>query len=866
MSEDSGHGGHDGHESEGGGGGGSKKPKPPSPLRAVALPAKREVAPGHMEGLIASGLVPETISLANLYTEHHHARLAELMQRRTWSRAQGGALVFPFYLPDAVEPHAYRVRPTIPRVVKQRNGREKPVKYDQASAHGLLVFFTPRARASGAYRAGDTLYWTEGEKKSLALDQLGYTCVGLTGVWNWIDAAHKDATHEQRLHPHLVKYVQIAGRVHVICFDADARRNDNVMLAAQRLAGVLRAAGAADVRFVVPPDDATKGIDDYFVAHGESATRALLATAAELEGIAPSQPLAKLRSLQALREAPLDDSLRMPEGYDIQRDGSLWASARDDKHGDSKVTHTPMFITRKLVDYQTADERCEVLFARGEGASGAWVTLQLSRKAVVDGRTLVAEAGAQGAPVTSNSAARVVDWLDAFENANPSLPRIACVSSGGWHTVEGVRFFAARTVITAEDEKVAVEIDTRGVRRTILAALTPHGSLEAHTAALQRAWFADPTCATMICAAFAATLLEPLRASNFAVHLVGESSRGKTSQLKIAASVFGDPNNAQWLASWSVTATGAELRAAVLCDLPQCYDEVGGGDPVAVERMVYALINGGGRTRAQRDLSMRETASWRTIVLSTGERELADEQTATGAQVRVVQLPVNGFGKLIAAEVDTLRDECAANSGQAGEEWLRHLVENGPDAWKALRAELGVATKALRADAKDPLQGRIATYFALLTVTEAMLAKVLGIGDPKGQTMRDMFANRAGRESVQGIAERARDLVEDWVVSEPDAFTELEMSSDGSFDAKSKGKTRHGFTRQGCVYLIPSEFRAFCVRNRLAPREVLREWQRLGWLYHDAGRVDKRVRVGAGLPRFVVLYPLAESQQSTGTP
>lgn len=862
MSEDNGV-RHDGSGGDGGKGS-------PSPRAVIPLPVKREVAPGHLDNLTASGLTAETIKLACLYTEHHHQRIAELLQRRSFARGQGTALVFPFYLPEQpedVQPYAYRVRPTNPRVERKGNGgKDRVVKYDQASSAGLLVYFPPRARLGGSYRdTGAPLLWTEGEKKSLTLDQLGYPCIGLTGVWNWLDAEHRNDTREMRLHPHLAKYVTVAGRSHVIVYDSDSRKNDQVMKAAQRLAGVLRAAGATEVRFVCPPDDAHKGVDDYFAAYGEDATRALIATATELEAIAPDAPLQRLRSLQALRDTPLSEALLLPDGYEVQRDGSLWATGRDAKHGDTRVTHTPMFLIRTLVDHYTGDERVELMYERGE----RWVTQAVSRKAIADSRTLVAEAAPYGAPVTSNTAAKIVDWLDAFEDANPSIPRIACVSTGGWHTIGGVRLFAARVIVTPEEAQVSVAIDTRGDRRKMLAALEPRGTLDAHLDALRRAWVADPACALVICAAFASTLLEPLGAPNFAVHLVGESSRGKTSMLKIAASVFGDPNNPHWLASWSVTATGAELRAVVLCDLPQCYDEIGGGDPQAVEKLVYMLINGGGRTRAQRDLSMRETSSWRTIVLSTGEHELADESTATGAQVRVVQLPVRGFGELGASAVDALRDDGAANAGHAGEEWLRRVIEHDAEGWKELRAQLARVTKSLRGEARDALQGRVAAYFALLSVTESMLAEAFELGGREGQTMLGLFDNVAGRERVTSLAERARELIENWVLSEPDGFPDLEIGTAGDGEPRSKtGRTRYGFRRpDGTILLIPSEFKAFCARHRLSPRTVVREWLQLGWTQVDHEHVTKLFRLGLyGRIRFVVLQPAdLASDEPSGT-
>jgi hypothetical protein len=837
----------------------TKRPQRPV---VVPLPAKRTLRPEHLANLRESGLTDETIALAELYSEANRKTLADLVQRSGWPTHCGSAIVFPFYLPGATEPHAYRVRPSNPRI-----GRKgKPIKYDQAEAYGSLVYFPPRARSSGAYAdITRPAYWTEGEKKTLKLDELGYVVVGLTGVNQWHDVAYKETTGGERLHPQIAQYVTIPGREHVIVFDADAGENDKVMRAAQHLAGVLLAAGATSVRFVTPPDAATaKGIDDYAAAHGDAATRALLETAGPIEPADPKQPLPLVRKLKAYRDAPLPEWLRMPPGYDLRRDGSLW-------YDDERVTGTPLFVTRELYHATDRDERVELAF----GVDDQWRTLRVSRKAICDARTLVAEVAPFGGRVTSNNAGKLVDWFDALVEANVSqLPRTACVESTGWHRVADAANDNGGTIFMlaephgpggAGNSGSNIVLDARGDVVTAFAALKPRGdrldALEQHTAALKRAWHADPIAATVVCAAFAAPLLEPLGAANFGVHLPGESSRGKSSMLKIAASVYGDPENKQWLTSWDATGASIELRAARFNHLPQCYDEVGarGDDARAAEKMVYALINGVGRTRATRDLTVRATRSWHTILLSTGERELADEASSTGAQVRCVQLPVRGFGELTGEQVDELRDACRAFAGHAGRAWVGQLVT--VDDWAPYRELLALATRDLRAQARDPLQGRVAAYYAVLVVCEVMLAAELGIGDDNGATMRAAFHRFAtGRESPVGVAERARELVEHWAYSDPDAFPALEQRSGGGDDLvianTRSGKARHGFMRDRVLYVFKTSFDSYLKSHGLEPRVVIREWLARGETEVDSdGRLAKRVRIGANSPRCVVLKP-----------
>lgn len=806
----------------------------------------RQLHDTHREHLRTSGLTDETLTLAGVYTEQRAKAIAELLGRRSFARHQGWGLVFPCYLPGVDTPHAHRVRPNYPRF----NKRGKAIKYEQPDEHtaGVLVYFPPRARRGEWYRDAErVLYWTEGEKKALALDQLELTTVGLTGVWNWLDVKHRDETGSWILHPHIREHVVVAGRRHVIVYDADARTNEQVMQAAQRLAGALVAAGAAEVRFVTSPSAEHKGIDDYYAAFGEGPTRALLDTAAPLEWIDPGSPLTLAKNVRALDGAKLPPFYRLPEGYEIKRDGSLWRLAADSKHGDVKVTSRPILVVRRFADYYTQEARAEICFERDDGS---WTTLVTSRRALVDARAMVSELGPYGVPVTSNTASKIVDWLDDLERVNPNLDRLFSIARTGWHTVEGERAFVLDRPYFSDEVERSVVLDTRGDRRKLFAALSPRGeSLRAHTESLARAWAAEPVCAAMIAGALSATLLEPLGVPNFAIHLPGDSSRGKTSQLKIAASVFGDPSAETWVGSWNMTTTAAELRAQQLSDLPQCYDEAGTSDPTTLERMVYSLINGGGRYRGKADMSLRETPTWRTVVLSTGERPLADDQSATGAQVRVIQFPVHGFGEYTAAEVDALREACARDSGWFGRAWVEMLL--AIDDWAPFRESYHAIVASLRKLATDNLHARVAGYFATLVIAEVM-AHRLGLGQAGGATMRALYQRTDAREVVTPLAERALELVRDWVMSEPDAFPTLEPSSSGELESREgrRTNTRHGFRREGMLYLIPAELRSFLSQHKLSSREVVAQWKARDWLDCEAGRMTKLVRLNRVVTRL----------------
>lgn len=212
--------------------------------------------------------------------------------------------MIPIHAPGSVTPDHLRVRPDCPRV-EQRGARHRPMKYEGPT--GIRsVYFAPRARR----RQWDgEIAIVEGEKKALLLDQLGYAAVGIIGVWGAHDAEVRRRERRWVLHPWLVGYVPLAAREVVVVADSDAGTNDGVRAGVHVLRRMLRDAGAA-VRIVEVPvasDGAKQGIDDYFMAHGEAATRALLAR--------PIRPAGAVRAPRAAQppSAPTCSQEHLPQ-------------------------------------------------------------------------------------------------------------------------------------------------------------------------------------------------------------------------------------------------------------------------------------------------------------------------------------------------------------------------------------------------------------------------------------------------------------------------------------------------------------------------------------------------------------------------
>jgi uncharacterized protein (DUF927 family) len=144
--------------------------------------------------------------------------------------------------------------------------------------------------------------------------------------------------------------------------------------------------------------------------------------------------------------------------------------------------------------------------------------------------------------------------------------------------------------------------------------------------------------------AFAAMLLTPANKESGGINLVSESSTGKTTALRVAASVYGAPD---YLHRWRATANGLEALATLRSDTLLILDELAQVDSKEVGGIAYMLANGSGKARAGKNGQARSRTEWRLLFLSAGEISLeqhlqeAGKRVKAGHEVRLVDMPAD---------------------------------------------------------------------------------------------------------------------------------------------------------------------------------------------------------------------------------
>ena len=216
----------------------------------TARPKIAGLADGHLEDLLRSGLVSETILGSQIYSA---------------SGPEASAIVGYGVGPGMVIPYpSVNGGPAYARVKLDHAGPDGK-RYRSPKGRGNHLYIPPTLASSLLTDPEQPLFVTEGEKKCLRAVQDGLLCLALSGVWSW---RQKGPDGLSRPIPDL-DLIPWTGRAVYIVFDSDLATNPDVQAAEGALAHELARRGATvhAIRLPPGPGDAKVGLDDYLLVH-----------------------------------------------------------------------------------------------------------------------------------------------------------------------------------------------------------------------------------------------------------------------------------------------------------------------------------------------------------------------------------------------------------------------------------------------------------------------------------------------------------------------------------------------------------------------------------------------------------------------
>ncbi len=522
-----------------------------------------------------------------------------------------------------------------------------------------------------ASRPDEVVILTEGEYKADRLAALGLL-VTTSGAADSADVAD---------------WQPLAGRDVLIWPDNDApgRHYAEAVLAALRPLGCRVKVINVDLLGLAPKGDAV----DWLASHPEAKAADVLALARKPDpSIAPGDDGAKVAGSEATQansnslaadDAP--NTCRYGGGrFELTQRGVLFTGT--DHEGNQKPpvwVCSPLGVIAKTRDSKSGEWGRLLEWFDDDNVRHQWaMPLELLEGDGTDARRELARLGLH---IATGRSAR--DLLAAYIKVWPVEQRARCVDRLGWH---GAVYTTPSQTIGDADELVVFQ-NAHAIEPAFAIAGTAQewrDSVAVLAAGNSRVVFA-------ICTAFAGALVGLVGEDSGGFHLRGKSSCGKSTALKAAASVWGDPST--YARAWRATANGLESLASLHNDGLLILDELSQCDPKEAGEAAYLLANGQGKARAHRNGTARASLRWRLLFLSAGEESLAGliartgRKANAGQEVRLADFDadagvglgafetLNGCGSPAALSL-VLKDAATRHHGTAGVVWLRAIVKD----------------------------------------------------------------------------------------------------------------------------------------------------------------------------------------------
>ncbi|OYY95917.1 MAG: hypothetical protein B7Y41_01135 [Hydrogenophilales bacterium 28-61-23] len=405
----------------------------------------------------------------------------------------------------------------------------------------------------------------------------------------------------------------------------------------------------------------------------------------------------------------------------------------------------------------------------------------------------------EGLKIWPSQGARTL--LAAYLKLCPVEARAVCVDRLGWHG--GVYVTPEQSI--GDCGQLVVLQNQHALEPAFSEAGTPENWRE-NVAALA---CGNSRLVLALSIAFAAGLADVAGLESGGFHFRGASSSGKSTALKLAASVWGNP--AAYVRLWRSTTNGLEGLAALHNDGILILDEIGQIDSGAAGDAAYLLANGQGKVRASRNGMAKPGQRWRLLFLSAGEETLtaimerAGKKTSAGQEIRLADIEANAGADMgmfealngypSAADLTTaIQNATLRHYGSVGMRWLQHIVADRTLLAEPLREEMHQFVASVLPKVAAGQAQRVAYRFGLAAAAGELATRYGLTGWPVGEAIQ--AAKTCFNAWLANFGEGNRE--ERAIVTQARAFIEQDGASrfeDMTADHEQRIPNRAGYFR-----------------------------------------------------------------------
>lgn len=329
----------------------------------------------------------------------------------------------------------------------------------------------------------------------------------------------------------------------------------------------------------------------------------------------------------------------------------------------------PILPVRLYNNIQTGKEKVKLLFRKG---NSTWKDVVVD-KSVIASTNKITSLADYGIEVNSINAKNLIMYLADMISYNITgkgamIETRVSTEKLGWINGSFLPY-----------DSNNIELDNQQQFIRCLTAINPVGNRDAWFNLVRKIRNSGRKEALFcIVCSLASVLINHFNALPFIFNLYGESGKGKTVALMLAASVWANPDGNNYIVDAKSTQTGLELTLGFLNHLPLLVDDLAqlkNKYDDNLSEMIYALCAGSSKVRAQKNMELRTPSTWSNVIVTNSEHPMTSESMSGGAINRVIDVEI-GDGYIFEdgnAVVETIKQ----NYGFLGKEFVEALKNGG---------------------------------------------------------------------------------------------------------------------------------------------------------------------------------------------
>ena len=357
-----------------------------------------------------------------------------------------------------------------------------------------------------------------------------------------------------------------------------------------------------------------------------------------------------------------------------------------------------------------------------------------------------------------------------------------------------------------------------------------------------------------VAAGFAAPLMPFTGVSGVTLNLISnDSGTGKTMAGHVALSMYGRPEDLR-LAKNDTNAARLH-RIGVMNNLPVLSDEMTNISPDEISNLLYAVSQGRGRHRMERDSNRerKNLSTWKTIFITNSNASFTSKLAKAksrpdGEMMRLIEMNVERHQ---VDGADVLFDRLDTSHGHAGDIYIRWLVENNSHIAKLYDKERERIYKKIG----KRMEERFWVSALAMKMVGLRIGQKLGLIDYDLVHLLDWICEyiESRRKEVEAEKSSADGLVGEFLMDHSNGILAIgtrinPRSGDNVWMPSRSGRLVARFELdENLMYISKKAFREYCVDRQYTESEALKETSKSSSSYQYIKTAKKRMMAGTSI-------------------